>query len=300
MPVGTYPLGPPSVSNNQLTVDTALQSPTRISRTIAELAAQRFFVDRLFAIGGDVQGGAVQYETPPTVATDLYSGRDVQRIEPGAQYPAVTGERGPDAVAAVEKWGGEFPVPDEARDRNDTGLLARNTRQLSNTLQRKIQQRGVSVLDALLVSYSRTLNPSVSFSAAAALTFSTKTDAAGPLAAFAEAIEVFETDERGYLPSGLLLNPAQTSDLMKVLGAANWKSALAEFGINEVFSTPRVAAGTAYLYAAQAVGQLRYEQGVTTQVVREDRRDRSVVKSGARFVVFGNEPYAALKLTSIA
>lgn len=299
MPVGTYPLGPPSVSNNQLTVDTALQSPTRISRTIAELASQRFFVDRLFAIGGDVQGGAVQYETPPTVATDLYSGRDVQRIEPGGQYPVVTGERGPDAVAAVEKWGGEFPVTDEARDRNDTGLLARNTRQLANTLQRKIQQRGVSVLDALLSAYSRTLAGN-SFSAAAALTFNTKTDAASPLATIAEAIEVFETDERGYLPSILLLNPAQTSDLMKVLGASRWRAALSEFGIDEVFSTPRVAAGTAYISAAQAVGQLRYEQGVTTQVVREDRRDRSVVKSGARFVVFGNEPYAALKLTGIA
>jgi hypothetical protein len=54
-----YPLGPPTISGNQITVDELLNQPERITRDIADLAMQRFYMDRVFTAGGGVNGGAV-------------------------------------------------------------------------------------------------------------------------------------------------------------------------------------------------------------------------------------------------
>jgi hypothetical protein len=106
------PLGPPTVSGTTVTVDFLLNNPTRVTRIVADLVMSNFFLDRVFATGGDVQGGAVLYDQPTYL--DVYTSRDVERVAPGSEFPILPGVRVAPLVAQVEKFGGKFPVTDEA------------------------------------------------------------------------------------------------------------------------------------------------------------------------------------------
>src|SRR3954470_21240616 len=119
----TYPLGAPTVSGTTITVDVALNQPTRILRDIARLTDQKFFASRVFSDAGGVEGGAVLFELPPTTQTDLFAERGVQEIAPGEEAPVMTFLRGVPVVAKPRKIGGKFPVTKEARQRNQTRLL---------------------------------------------------------------------------------------------------------------------------------------------------------------------------------
>src|SRR3954453_10453137 len=127
-----HPLGAPTVSTTTMTVDLALNAPTRVTRTLMDLTLQRFFADRVFSNTGGVSGGAVVYDE--LLANDLYTDRDIERVAPGDEFPLIPSSRRAPKVAEVEKWGGKFFVTIEARDRNDVSVFVRNVRQLSNTI----------------------------------------------------------------------------------------------------------------------------------------------------------------------
>src|SRR4051812_23597972 len=94
------PLAPPTVSGTTYTVDFLLNNPTRVTRVVADLVMANFFLDRVFSTGGDVQGGAVLYDQANYL--DIYTDRDVERVEPGTEAPIVTGQRTAPLVALVE------------------------------------------------------------------------------------------------------------------------------------------------------------------------------------------------------
>ena len=86
------PLAPPSISGTSFTIDLALQNPTRVlTPMVLDLTRQRFFVDRAFASAGGVTGGAVIYDV--VVYPDLYADRDVERVEPGTEFPVIAFSR---------------------------------------------------------------------------------------------------------------------------------------------------------------------------------------------------------------
>jgi hypothetical protein len=149
-----YPLGPATISGTTYTVDFLLESPRRVTQVIANLALQRFYVDRIFASAGTITGGSVVYDQ--ATANDLYATRDVQRVEPGKEFPVVTFDRGVPLTAQVEKFGGKFFVTDEARRRNDVARINRALVRLANTIVRKIQQRALAELQASITANSRT------------------------------------------------------------------------------------------------------------------------------------------------
>src|SRR3954465_11831237 len=66
-----HPLGPPTISGTKISVDLMLKQPTRITRMIMDMTAQRFVADRIFASGGGVTGGAVVFDS--VEANDLYA-----------------------------------------------------------------------------------------------------------------------------------------------------------------------------------------------------------------------------------
>src|SRR5690349_20859445 len=105
-----FPLGAPTLNGQQLTVDMALNQPTRITRRIADLTLQRFIPTRIFAQGGTVSGGAVVYDQ--ATLNELYLDRDVENRAPGQEYPVVTSSRQAPGVAKVEDWGGKFDITD--------------------------------------------------------------------------------------------------------------------------------------------------------------------------------------------
>jgi hypothetical protein len=292
-----HPLGPPSVSGTNITVDLMLQQPTRINRMIMDLTLQRFIADRVFASAGGVSGGAVVYEE--AIANDLYLNRDIERIEPGMEYPIVTSERRVPKVAPVEKWGGKVWISDEARDRNMTASFTNSIRQLGNTVVRKINQRAIEVLEASITA-SGQVAVGRNWSAYAGLTPNTTAFNAGPLRDFALAGQMAEEDELGVNYTLWLINPQEYTNLVVGAGGpANFQALLTAMNIS-IYVSNRVTPGTAYVVAGTSTGEMRVEKPLTTVTYREEGRDRTWVQSGVRPVMYVTNPFSVIKFTGLA
>ena len=290
-----HPLGPPTVSGTTLSVDQALNSPQRITRMVMDLSKQRFFVDRVFSSGGGVTGGAVIYDE--LAGNDLYADRDVQRVAPGSEFPEVTFSRRAPKVAEVEKWGGKFFFTDEARDRNAVGEFTRAVRQLSNTIVRKINQRGVDVLDAAVTANSRTV---VGNSWGSVVTTGTSASAAAlwPAFDFADANRQADVEELGIVYDLWIINPQEYLSLATVYGP-DLDAMLASVGY-DLYVTNRVPAGTAYVVASGQVGEMRVEQPLGTETWRDpEGKQQTWVQSSVRPLFFVDNPYAVLKFTGL-
>jgi hypothetical protein len=292
----TNPLGPPAFSGTTFSIDIALQQPTRVLLPMTlDLTRLRFFVDRIFTSAGGVQGGAVVYDV--AVTPDLYMDRDIQRVEPGSEFPEVAFSRRAPSVATVEKWGAKFRFLDEARDRNNIGEFTRAMRQMSNTIVRKINQRGVQILEAFITANSRTV-VGVSWGSV------NTTQAAGsnwplfPARDFAKAALVSEQEEMGIDYNLWILNPADMFNLEGIYGA-NLGALLASYGV-DIFVTNRIAAGTAYAVAENQVGEMRVEQPLQTVTWRDPNgKEQTWVQSSVRPLMFANNGFAILKFTGL-
>lgn len=289
-----HPLGAPTISGTTVTVDMALQTPTRITRTLMDLTLQRFFADRVFTNAGGVTGGAVVYDD--LVANDLYLERDIGRVSPGTEFPIVTSLRRAPAVAEVEKWGGKFFVLREARDRNQTTVFARHVQQLANTIVRKINQRAVGVLDAAIAAKSRTITGN-SWSAVVTTGASASNATLWPARDFARIAQQAETEEMGQVFDLLLMNPQEYFQLATIYGSA-LNDLLASLGL-DIFVTNRVTAGTLYAVAQGQPGEMRIEQPLETETWYEEGTQRFWTQSSVRPLFFVDNGFAVLKLQGL-
>jgi hypothetical protein len=289
------PLGPPTISTTNFTVDLALRNPTRvITPIVMDLTVQRFFVDRAFTSAGGVTGGAVVYDD---VAIDLYADRDVQRVQPGTEFPIISFSRRAPKVAEVEKWGGKFYYTDEARDRNDVSQFTNALRQLGNTIVRKINQRGVEVLEAAITAAARSSSGN-NWSTVVTAGGTPSNFTAYPARDFARADMIAEQEELGIDYNLWVLNPAQMFDLEGIYGD-KLGALLDSFDI-DIFVTNRVPAGIAYALAEGQVGEMRVEQPLATETWRDPNgKQQTWVQSSVRPLMFANNPYAVLKFTGL-
>lgn len=292
-----YPLGPPTYSGNQLTVDTALEQPARITRRISDLTLQRFIVSAIFYSGPAPGGGAIVYDQ--TLLNDLYTSRAAERVGPGDEFPLVTSERQAPKVALVEKWGGKVFVTDEARDRNNIVQFNNEITKLGNTLVRTINARAVEVLEAAITAMSgATTFVGQNWSAAVTVGVSPTPNAQMPAADFAKAQLAAEVDELGVVYDLWLLNPAQDMALHLAYGS-DYAAVLASHGIS-VFVSNRVPAGTAYAVARGQVGGISIEKPLGTETWREPKTERTWVQSSVRPAMYVTDPLAIRKVTGLA
>jgi len=296
------PLSAPTVSTTTLTIDFFLQNPTRINRTVADLVMKNFFLDKVFETGGDVTGGAVLYDQASVI--DVYTDRDVERIQPGSEFPIVTGSRIAPLVAQVEKFGAKFSVTDEAKRRNDAGRVPNQMRRMSNTLVRKMQQRGISELEAAVSAFSRTQAAGVTWKASAEEAMLNRVALKSPMAVILKAMEGMENLEMGYSFDTLIVNPADAYLLRAFYGEqAKAFSALGDVGITNLIVTPRKAAKSAFLTAGKQVGQMRLEEPMRTVVEREGApslREQTWIQTAVNPVFFVTDPYAILEITGLS
>lgn len=285
----THPLGPPMVSGTTITVDTMLQQPTRVTRMIMDLTAERFVADRLFASGGGVTGGAVVYDEAQL--NEMYTNRDVEQISPAAEFPLVTSEQLAPKIAEVEKWGGKTFVTDEARDRNDTAGFTKLMRQLANTITRKLNQRAIAEVNAALADGSRDVvgNDWSSYNP------ETDPPQSSPAYDFARAQMQAETEEMGIEYNLWIVNPQEALALTAIYGPA-----LAGAGVPSIYSTPRQPAGEALACAERQVGQMRIEKPLGTETWREQKTERTWVQSSVRPLWFVDNKFAILRFTGLA
>jgi len=293
-----HPLGAPTVSGTTMTVDFALQNPTRVvTPMIMDLTLQKFFVDQVFANGGGVTGGAVLYNQ--VEGNDLYAERDVQRIMPGAEFPEITFQRRVPQVAPVEKWGGKFKITWEARDRNDVAQFTNAVRQLANTIVRKINQRGVEVLEAAVqLAPARTITGR-NWSTVVTGGSSQSNHTLWPANDFGRAQMTADVDELGMVYNLWIINPQEYANLVSIYGN-NLQALLDGFGIR-LFVTNRVPAGNAYVVAAGQVGEMRVEQPLQSRSWDDPNGiEQTWVQSSVRPVMFVNNRFAVLKFTNLA
>lgn len=293
------PIAPPTLSPDGLTitVDFALQNPTQvITPLIIDITLQRFFVDRVFANGGGVTGGAVIYNE--VAGNDLYAERDVQEIAPGEEFPIITFQRRGRNVALVHKYGGKFAVTWEARDRNNATEYQNAIRQLSNTLIRKINQAGVAILAAYVAANSRSVTGN-NWQTVVTGGASQSNHTLWPAHDFGKADMISEQEELGIEYNLWIMNPQEYAQLVSIYGD-NLQGVLASYSI-DIFVTNRITAGTAYVVAQNQVGELRVEDPLRTRTWDDaDGIEQTWVQSGVRILMFANNPYAVLKFTGLA
>lgn len=290
------PLAPPTFTTTLLSIDIALQNPTRvITPMVLDLTRQRFFVDRVFASAGGVTGGAVIYDV--VVYPDLYADRDVQRVEPGSEFPEVSFSRRAPAAAVVEKWGGKFRFTDEARDRNDQREFTKAMRQLANTIVRKINQRGVQTLEAFITANSRSV-AGVSWGSVNTTYASGSNWPLFPARDFAKADLVAEQEEMDMDYNLWILNPAEMFNLEGIYG--DRLGALLDSYDISIFVTNRITAGTAYAVAEGQVGEMRVESPLSTETWRDPNgKQQTWVQSSVRPLMYANNAFAILKFTGL-
>jgi hypothetical protein len=295
----TNPLSGPTISGTLITVDFLLNNPTRVTRIVADMTMANFFLDRVFSTGGDVQGGAVLYDQANFI--DVYTDRDVERVEPGEEAPIVTGPRIAPLIAQVEKFGGKFPVTDEARRRNNLSRINNHMRRVANTIVRKMNQRGLAELAAAISANSRTAS-SVSWSAAMSLTYTTSSPAGRPARTFTAAAAESERNEMGYSYDTAIVNPNEAESLRTVY-AESLDKVLSDNGIDDLIVTPRKTAGSVYLLAGGSVGELRLEEPLRTVSEREGApqlREQTWIQSMVNPIMYVTDPFAIIEMTGVA
>lgn len=301
MPTATapvqYPLGPPVVTGPSLTVDMALQQPTRVTRRLSDITLQRFITTYLFAAGGGVTGGAVVYDQ--LLLNELYTSRDVESVGPGDEFPIVTSERQTPQVARVDKWGGKIFITDEARDRNDVAHFNNEVGKLGNTIVKRINTNAVATLEATITAFAGALTFTGNNWSAVVTGGASQTNASGwPAADLAKATMLADIDELGVVYDTLLLNPAQYAQLAVVYGP-NFLEVLRALGYT-AYSSNRVPAGTGYFAARGQVGELRVEKALGTETWREEKNQRTWLQASVRPVMYITNPYSVRKVVGLA
>lgn len=291
-----HPLGPPTLSGNELTVDTMLEQPTRITNMIMDLSLQRFIIDRIFASAGGVTGGAVVYDV--VERNELYASRDIGRVSPGGEFPLITSERPAPAIAEVEKWGGKVFLTDEARERNKAALFTNKMRQLTNTIIRKLNQRAIFELEKSITASGQKTNGN-NWSAVVVGGSSQTKQSLWPAFDFAHATQLAEEDELGIVYDLWIIHPQEFTQLVSIYGMGNLRDLLSALGI-DVYVSPRVTAGTAYVVAQNQVGEMRVEKPLGTVTWREEETERTWVQASVRPVMYVNNPFAVIKVEKLA
>ncbi|ORM38178.1 major capsid protein [Williamsia sp. 1135] len=299
-----YPLGAPKLTGSTLTVDAALNQPQLITQRIADLTKQKFIVDKVFASSGfSVAGGAVLYEV--AAPGNEYLSRDIEAVAPGNEYPIVSSGRPETAIANAEDYGGKFFVSDAAKIRNDKRVMDRDVTALANTIVRKVNTRTVATIEAALTKYHETgennlivtghsWTDAITVGPAAELTPSGSL----PAADFATAQWLADIDEMGLTFDLWIVHPNELKAL-KIAYGSELEKVLASNGI-ELFSTNRMAPGTAYAVDTGEVGFISYEQGLTTETWREQKTKRTWVQSWAIPLMGVSNPQAIRKFTGLA
>lgn len=255
-----YPLNPVTVSGTDITLDQYVKSPTVRNRRIADIAAQEFFAHNIFSNGGKVQGGAILFERPNPLLTDLYTQRRLQEMAPGTEAPILTFVRGVPMVAYPRKIGGKWGLTREERDVNDPRLAERAMVQLGNTIARDLEVMALSELNAVIAATTRTFAATQTLAASAATTFSTRTASNQPAYDIARMVATIHNEQRGHRMNSAIYNTMDWATLVGIYGVdgtdgnAGARAILAANGVTTVDVSVQQPQGKAKFYEAGAVG----------------------------------------------
>ena len=293
----THPLGPPVVSGMNITVDMMLNQPKRVTRYLMDMTQQKFIMDLFFSSTDAGEAGAIVYDQQ--TVNELYPTRDVEKIAPGSSYPNIIADQVNSKVAVVEKWGGKFPVTDEARKRNASVQLQNRITKLGNGLVRKMNQRAVAELSASIAATGQVYTSPNNWNTIVTAGTSASSAQAYPAADFAQVQALADVQELGVELNAAAFNPAQMAVLRTLYGSTGLTEMFDDAGFETVISSNRVPAGSAYVAAKGQVGEVAIEQALATKTYRDEDHDRDFVKSSVILVPYVTNPYSVWRMDSL-
>jgi hypothetical protein len=278
-----YPLDPVVVTGTTITMDQYLNAPTVMLRRIADISAQMFFAHKIFSNGGGVSGGAILFERPNPLLTDLFTERRLQEMAPGTQAPVITFVRGVPMVAVPREIGGKFALTKQELKRNNPRLVEMAMTQIGNTIARDLEVMALSELNAVISSTSRTFASTQTLATSAAFTFTTKTAANQPSADVGRLVATIQNEGRGHRMNSVIYNSLDWATLTSMYsgasgaesGEAGARQMLAAHGITTVDVSIQQTAGKAKFYEAGMVGTWSTEfplEHITWQDPEEDNK----------------------------
>lgn len=257
MPTTSFTGSPTYPGSPEMTVDALLKRPQVLLRNLTDLVNKRFIADKIFTRGSSdqVAGGLALYQR----SESIYPDRDVEEVGVRAEFP-MTGWSEQLMSAFVKKYGLETPISFEARRRNQLDLVARAQRKLANALVRFVDTLAMTLLSA---------DPDVqNYTGTSLGSWGT---AGNAIKDIANMIKLIADQDEGYEADTLIVNPTQElqllldSDLRSALPRETPQSQISTgrvaplLGLDQILSTPRVAAGTAYVLQSKVVGTVADE-----------------------------------------
>lgn len=295
--------------NGTITVDVALNNPDFIRDTIEAIPADYSFASAFFQEGDEAMGGSAMYEQ--YLAVDYRFGdRDVQAIEPGAEFPEVSLVRPDVLVSKVAKWGGQATLPYETINRNRTGEMRDRLVVLSNTIARKTANVCLGALNAAPIQTH-----------AIGTAWTGAGDPIADLNTIYAKIRTMEIDD-SYASAPLVIL-ANYNDIVKLANNASARALLPREGGNSILNvttfspiealgatwvpSQRCPAGTMYVGIQGKAGRIHPEtqleqtsSGLYSRIVDEPLNERKVVMAARIFVPAIGHPKSVVRVTGIA
>lgn len=301
MPI-TYPPAVPTISGDTVSINRFLQSPTLITRRLRTLLENRFISDVLLTGRYDAQGGAVMYEQSESIYTD----RVPEAVYPGGEYPMTGAGNSTAAIAAVLKWGQDIPVTDEAIKRLMMDPVNRAMIKLVNQLVKKIDS---ITLAAITSAVTATSAASAAWTAGGATILRDIMKAIGDRRAL----------NQGYDPDTLVVNDLQYALVMSDPTVTN--ALMRERADNPIYSgefptiaglrvlpTANSPSANPLILDTKVLGGMADEnlggpgytgamKGVESKSIRQDQRDRWLLRARRVTVPVVIEPAAGIAIT---
>lgn len=305
----TYPPAAPTITGDQLTISTFLNTPGLVARRLRTIAEQRFISDVLLSSRLSVSGGAVRYEQ----GESIYSDRAPESITPGAEYPLTTIGAGASQLAKTEKWGQDTIVTDEA-------IKRRNMDPVNRALEKQVNHL-VKIVDSLALS---AIASAVTQSDSATAPWDGSGAAPTILRDVLDAVATIRALNEGFEPDTLVVDDftwaALASDeKIAALRAREDRSNpvysgdFFNIGGLRVLPTPNLGMSkTALVVDSSQLGGMADEQiggpgyvstdgvGVEAKTIRDDDHDQWKIRARRVTVPVVLEPKAAFKITGIA
>lgn len=136
----TYPVAPPVLTGDVLTINRFLNAPAAVNRVMRNLTDEGFVADKMLQGKVKTSGGAVMYG----VSESIYTDRDPRLVAPGAEFPRAQSPDGAAALLTVSKYGQDLPLTDEK--------ISREQGRSAGTVLAKSANRTIRYVDTIVMA----------------------------------------------------------------------------------------------------------------------------------------------------
>ncbi|OZE31522.1 MULTISPECIES: major capsid protein [unclassified Rhodococcus (in: high G+C Gram-positive bacteria)] len=281
----------------QITVPMALQRPELIAFRVAELAEPELVLDKFFTPGPAPVGGSYLFVQAKAADKFLADGADVEARTEGSEYPIVDGVDPDVRQALVEDFGGAFPVTDAQETRNLTSYLNAQVQQLTNSIVRKLNKSAMDAVEAVIGAEQTIAGQSWENLVIVGPADSITPAALRPSADISAARLHAELKELGTVFDLLVVHPNQAHALRSSYGEQ--LDAMLKSADVELFSTPRITAGTAFVVQKGGLGKVGFETPLTVETIPDRRKRQHYVQGYANPYFAPEKPDAVVKIIGL-